>query len=211
MKRLAQTALSAAWLLGLGCGASAQSVDVSASLGYAHSTSLGSGSLGGRVAALVVRTRSVSVGGELGYFAAGSERSVSVTRDPVFGVVSSTYEIGRDFWVGAAVSRYRIGRAEVGGAYAILSTGLYLPGTTERVDERNLDGVPVRAGAAAYRRRGLVPGVGGGLGAAVPVGLGQANLELELRLHALIGADDGIYPVVTVTAGLQRLVRCQRY
>jgi len=184
-----------------------QTITLSAHPGFAYSSSLRSGSIGGRVAVLVRRTATVSVGGEVGYFAVGSSRSTVAFNDPVHGLVELEYGSRHDFWWGACVARYALsGNSHVTG-HAILSTGLYRFGSRDTVGGRDSAGQPLEWFSNVHESHGILPGIGAGVGGQVPLGRSAAAVEVEVRLHAIIGAgSEAVYPVATLTAGLRRQV-----
>jgi hypothetical protein len=171
---------------------------------------LGSGSFGGKVDVLLVRTATVAAGGELGFFSTGSKKTSHWYRDSVHGDLRFEYDTQHEFWHATAVARYSLPGNQVVFTHLILSTGFYRFGSREAVDGRDPDGIPVEWATYVSESRGLVPGVGAGLGLLIPLGWNGSAIDIEVRAHAMIGAGEAIYPAVTVTAGLRRQLANER-
>lgn len=185
----------------------AQDVAVSVSPGYAYSFQLKDGGGGATLSALVVRTRTISVGGEVGYFSLGSWQSSFEYWDPVFGGISSTQRLAHDYWVGAAVARYAVDTIRSVKSHAILSTGLYRFLTVDSYEERGVAGSVGRMGPREYESSSVVPGIGVGFAAELPLGWEDWGADIELRVHTLLGAAGSLYPVATLTVGLGSMLR----
>jgi hypothetical protein len=207
VRRPLLTILMPSQLLVLPVALGGQRVTMSATPGFAYSSSLRSGSLGGKVDVFVRRTRTVSVGGELGYFTAGSSKYSHVLNDPMHGLLDLEYDTRHDFWLGAAVARYELPGSKKVRAHTTLSTGLYRFGSREAVEGSDREGNTIDWATHSHESHGLVPGVGAGLGALVPLGPSGTALDVEFRAHAIIGAGEAVYPVLTVTAGLRRAIK----
>jgi hypothetical protein len=79
---------------------------------------------------------------------------------------------------------------------------MYLFSSLESVEERDLLGSPVRAGSRTHVARSLVPGIGLGLVAKMPMGNQGLCAEVDVRLHMMIGAAGSLYRVATMTLGI---------
>ncbi len=180
-----------------------EGITLAAHPGYAYSPVLGSGSFGGRITVVVPRTATIQVGAEVGFFFAGADSSTLVAHDPVFGVVRLTEQREHSFWFVAAAARYELLTTGSGRMSVVLTTGVYRLQSRETLDERDLSGNLVRAGHHEHGSQVTVPGVGLGAGYHVASLCNGLGLDLEARVHSLVGVVDVIYPVVTLTAGLR--------
>ncbi|UCG88293.1 MAG: hypothetical protein JSW71_07040, partial [Gemmatimonadota bacterium] len=144
--------------------------------------------------------------GQIGLFAGGTRRRSIQSEDPVFGRVTHSECRDQGFWFASAVVRYEL--PQLGGfeSYAVLGTGLY--GFHERllIAERTPEGVLVRAGRRSYQSHSHHPGASAGLGLGWELPPDGWLLLGEFRVHSIIGAYSGLYPVLVGSLGVAKKI-----
>lgn len=172
---------------------------------YAHAFDVESGSWGGWVNLLVVRTKKVSVGPELGYFNLGTAAVSFSYRDPVGDTILVEERRARSVWLLAATVRYRLSEPFRVGPYAELGSGLYRLSELLLINAKHLDNGNIPSLDGANRSRSLHPGVSAGLGIQIPALRQQVGLEIIVRAHSILGAGRGLFTVVAFSVGLFKL------
>ena len=172
---------------------------------YAHAFDVESGSWGGWVNLLVVRTKKVSVGPELGYFNLGTAAVSFSYRDPVGDTILVEERRARSVWLLAATARFRLSELSRVAPYAELGSGLYRLSELSLTNARYLDSGDIPSLDRASKSRSLHPGVSAGLGIQLPVPRKQVGVEILVRAHSILGAGKGLFPVVAFSVGLFKL------
>jgi len=172
--------------------------------GYAHAFDFGSGSAGGSFSFLVLRTRTVAVGVEAGYFAVGTQTWSAQYRDPDFGPATLHEQQRQSFWFLAAAVQYRLPRVWLANPYVTLGTGLYQFQETRVAKELTAAGDPVRVGWYDLTSHSRHPGISAGLGLDWWPTSSSWSMTGELRVHSILGADGGFYPVAIASIGITK-------
>jgi hypothetical protein len=172
---------------------------------YTHVLDVEKGSFGGWVNVLIVRTKNVSVGPELGYFDLGTASDSFVYWDPTHDIISLEEKRARSFWFVAATSRYEMPEAARIEPYFELGTGLYRLSESLLTTARLANGQDVPfPNPGASKSRSMHPGVSVGLGAQLSTPPRRIGIELAVRVHSILGAGGGMLPVIALSVGLYR-------
>lgn len=172
--------------------------------GYAHAFDFGSGSAGGSFNFLVLRTLTVAVGVEAGYFGVGTQTWSTAYRDPEFGPATLYEQHSQSFWVLAATAQYRLPSLRSATPYVALGTGFYRFHETRATDEMTTTGDPVRLGWGDLTSYSSHPGISAGLGLDWWPMSSSWSMTGELRVHSILGADGGFYPVAIASIGIAK-------
>jgi len=172
----------------------------------AYAFRMESASTGGWLGVRVVRTGTVAVGGEIGFFTGATDDWSIQTDDPVFGRVMLTERREQGFWFVRCVVRYRLPPLGPVASYAVLGTGLYGLHELLSVSERTPEGVPVRAGSRSLRSHSYQPGVGAGFGVSWQISREGWLLLGDLSLHSILGVDGLLYPVLMGSVGAAKRI-----
>jgi opacity protein-like surface antigen len=172
--------------------------------GYAHAFDVGSGSVGGAVSLLVQRTSLVAVGGEAGFFGVGGHTWTVVYRNPTLGPTTLREHSEQSFWFLAALARYRLPRMSQLSPYVALGAGLYLLRETLTNEELPATGDTTRVVRHGYTAHSEHPGVSAGLGLEWWPDISSWSVVAEVRVHSILGAGSGFYPVAVVSVGVAK-------
>jgi hypothetical protein len=169
---------------------------------YAHAFDLKSGSLGGWANLLVVRTKNVSVGPELGYFKLGTASVSFSYRDPTGDTILGEERHARSVWMLAATARYQLSESGGAGPYVELGSGVYGLSELLLTSAEYLDGEDIPSLHLASSSRSVHPGVSAGLGVQFSVLPQRVGVEISVRAHSVLGAGRGLFPMVALSVGV---------
>jgi hypothetical protein len=172
--------------------------------GYAYAFDFGSGSAGGSLGFLVRRTRTVAVGVEAGYFGVGTQTWSTAYRDPESGPVTLYEQHRQSFWFLAATAQFRLPSLRSANPYVNLGTGFYRFHDTRATDEVTATGDAVRVGWGDLTSYSSHPGISVGLGLDWWPTSSSWSMTGELRVHSILGADGGFYPVAIASIGIAK-------
>ncbi|MEJ2237942.1 MAG: hypothetical protein P8X82_06560 [Gemmatimonadales bacterium] len=173
---------------------------------YTRVLDVDKGTLGGWLNVLIVRTKNVAVGPEVGYFDLGTASDSFAYWDPTHDVISLEEKRARSFWFLAATSRYEMPGAARIEPYFELGTGLYRISESLLTTARLANGQDVSFPNPGVRKsRSMHPGVSVGLGAQLGMPPRRIiGIELEVRAHSILGVGGGLIPVIALSVGLYR-------
>ncbi len=171
---------------------------------YSHALDSGSGSMGAWGSLLVVRTRNVSVGPELGFFHLGTVTDSYSYRDPINGTIPLEERRSRSLWFGGGAARYRLPGTVRPALYTEVGVGLYRLSESLLTSVSPPDASGVLNASIQSESRSLHPGVSLGLGACLSSKPARIGVEISVRAHSLLGAGEGLLPLLALSVGLYR-------